>query len=282
MPTCRPAPPLLSQALSDLDAWAAHFLAAPLPLLDDTAQRLEQLRTAEDAVDAHLIADALGHDPLLTLKLLAHVGAVRSARRSGEPETVTAALLLLGIGPFFRAFGPQPTVADHLDALPQARCGFDAVLQRAQRAAAFALGFAVHRMDSDAALLHGAALLHDCAELLLWLHAPTLALRVAAALLADPLLSPAAAQRALLHIELADLRRTLLQAWRLPARLLRLDHEHPAHAAQAATVRLAVRVARHSTPSWQHPALDDDVRDIATLLNLSESATRTLLRDIDG
>ena len=101
-----PVPPRLTEALPDLAAWTAFCLAAPLPVMDDTALRLEELRAAEDAVDAHLIAEALAHDPLMTLKLLAHVAGVRSARSSGDPETLTSALVLLGIGPFFRAFGP--------------------------------------------------------------------------------------------------------------------------------------------------------------------------------
>ena len=42
----------------------------------------------------------------------------------------------------------------------------------------FALAFAVHRMDHDAPVIHAAALLHDFAELLLWLHAPVLSLIV--------------------------------------------------------------------------------------------------------
>ena len=40
-------------------------------------------------------------------------------------------------------------------------------------------GFAAHRMDHDAAVLHEAALLHDFAELLLWVRAPALALEIA-------------------------------------------------------------------------------------------------------
>ena len=282
MDPSRPAPPRLTEALPDLAAWTRHFLAAPLPVMDDTALRLEELREAEDAVDAHLIADAVAHDPLMTLKVLAHVAGVRSARSSGDPETLISALVLLGIGPFFRAFGPQPTVAQHLAGEPQAQRGFEAVLRRAHRAAAFALGFAVHRMDPDAAILHVAALLHDFAELLLWLHAPSLALRIAQQQRADPALRSAAAQHRVLHIELADLQQALLRAWRLPEMLVRIEDDRHADTPQVRNVLLAVRVARHSALDWDNPALADDVRDIAELLNLGELPARTLLREIDG
>jgi HD-like signal output (HDOD) protein len=278
----RPAPRPLELALPDLCAWTAHFLSAPIPVLAATAERLEQLRANEDAVDAHGLADAIGADPLMSLKLLAHVAGVRSARASGDPETVTEALVMLGIGPFFRAFGPQPSIERHLAAHPDALRGAQRVLQRSRRAATFALGFAVHRMDADAALIHAAALLHDFAEVLLWLHAPALALRLAEARRREPNRRSAAVQRELLHIELADLQHALMRAWRLPELLVQISDERHADTPQVRNVLLAVRLARHSANGWSDPALDDDVRDIAALLNLGEQPTRTLLREIDA
>ena len=109
---CSAPPPPITRALPDLQAWTAHFLAAPLPVLADTAELLETYRDNEDAVDAHLLAGTVAADPLMSLKLLAHVAGVRSPRSTTDPETVTAALVLLGITPFFRAFGPQATVDD--------------------------------------------------------------------------------------------------------------------------------------------------------------------------
>jgi len=47
-------------------------------------------------------------------------------------------------------------------------------------------------------------------------------------------------------------------------------------------VRLAVRLARHTANGWHDPALDDDLREIAALLNLAEVPTLHLLREIDG
>ena len=92
---CSAPPPLITRALPDLGEWAAHFLKAPIPVLADTAEVLQSLRENEDAVDAHLLAESIGTDPLMTLKLLAHVAKVRSARSTTDPETVTAALVLL-------------------------------------------------------------------------------------------------------------------------------------------------------------------------------------------
>jgi HD-like signal output (HDOD) protein len=276
------APPPVVQAYPDLCGWAGHFLHAPLPVLAETAARIEELREHEDAVDAHLLAAVIDRDPLMTLKLLSHVAGVRSARSNADPETVTAALVLLGVGPFFRAFRSLTTVDEHLAGQPQALHGLDEVLRRSRRAATFALGFAVHRMDPDAPILHATALLHDFAEMLLWLHAPQLALRIAALQSHDPTLRSAHAQRALLHVELPDLQQALMRAWRLPELLVRTADDRHADRPQVRNVLLAVRLARHTAHGWHDPAIDDDVRDIAALLNLGETPTRKLLLEIDG
>jgi HD-like signal output (HDOD) protein len=273
---------LITRALPDLGEWAAHFLKAPIPVLADTAEVLQSLRENEDAVDAHLLAESIGTDPLMTLKLLAHVAKVRSARSTTDPETVTAALVLLGIAPFFRAFGLQPTVDAHLSGQPQALQGLNAVIQRAHRGAAFALAFAVHRMDHDAPVIHAAALLHDFAEMLLWLHAPALAGQIAERQRAEPTLRSAQVQRELLNIELPDLQHALMRAWRLPELLVQISDDRHVDTAQVRNVLLALRLARHTARDWDNAALADDVRDIALLLNLGEGPTLKLLREIDG
>jgi len=277
---CSAPPPPITRALPDLQAWTAHFLAAPLPVLADTAELLETYRDNEDAVDAHLLAGTVAADPLMSLKLMAHVAGVRSQRSTTDPETVTAALVLLGISPFFRAFGPQATVDEHLAGQPEALRGLGEVLKRAHRGAAFALAFAVHRMDHDAQVLHAAALLHDFAEMLLWLHAPALALQIDEAQRQDPALRSATIQRELLHIELQDLQQALMRAWHLPELLVHINDERHAETTQVRNVQLAVRLARHTARGWDNAALPDDVRDIAALLNLGQAPTLHLLQDI--
>lgn len=274
------APTQIHRALPDLRAWTAHFVAAPLPVLSRTADWLEDCREQEDAMDAHLLAEGVSADPLMTLKLMSHVARVRSGRSTADPETVTAALVLLGVAPFFRAFGLQSTVEQQLAGQPEALQGLEEVLARARRAAALALAFAVHRMDTDAPQIHAAALLHDFAEMLLWLHAPALALQIAERQRQDPTLRSAAVQRELLHIELADLQQALMQAWHLPALLVRLSDDRHADTAAVRNVLLAVRVARHSARGWDNAALPDDVRDVAELLNLGEGPTLNLLHRV--
>ena len=269
----------LHAPLPTLAAWVAHFRAAPIPVMAGTAAAIDELIDHEDAVDAHTIAESIGADPLMTLKLLSHVGTV--SRRDTDVETVTAALVLMGIGPFFRCFSSLLTIEELLGDRPEALAGAHAVIERSHRAARFALGFAAQRADPDAAVLHEAALLHDFAELLLWCHAPDLALRIAHQQAIEPTLRSAEAQRAVLGIELSALQQALMKAWRLPALLIRLDDDEHSEASQVRNVLLAVRVARHSAQGWDNAALPDDVAAVGALLQLSSTSARKLLREID-
>jgi HD-like signal output (HDOD) protein len=266
----------------DAGAWVALWRQAEIPILRSTAAGLEELRGREDAVDARMLASGIADDPLMCLKLLRHVSTHRSSRRVTDAETTTAALVMLGIGPFFRTFGVQPTIEDRLADRAEALAGLQAVLRRSRRAAGFALGFAVHRMDHDAAVIHEAALLHDFAEMLLWCHAPTLALEIARRQRQDPSLRSSVVQCALLNAELVEVQQGLMRAWRLPELLQRITDDRHADAPQVRNVLLAIRLARHTSNGWDNAALPDDIQDIADLLTLGHQPTLTLLRELDS
>ena len=271
----------LQTPLPSLDAWVDAFAVGEIPVLTETAEALEQMRATEDDVDANGLGEMIATDPLMTLKVLAHVSELRRGRLMAEPETVTAALVLMGITPFFRDFGPQPTLEQALADHEAALLGLSRVMQRAERASRFALGFAAHRADPDAAVIHSAALLHDFAEMLLWVHAPDLALQIAQLQEADRQLRSAAAQRQVLGIALADLEQALMKRWQLPELLTRITSDKHERDPQVRCVHLAVRLARHTARGWDDAAIPDDLRDIAELLNLGEAHALKLLHEFD-
>lgn len=279
---------MLSRPLPHLQAWTTHLRDQPIPVLESTGQALAELARLEEeraCVDAAMIARVVDADPLMTLRLMAHVGCRRSARQVTDVETVTASVMLMGIDPFFREFAALETIESRLAPEPQALDGLQQVLRRAWRAAHFAQAFAVHRMDGDAPVLREAALLHDFAEMLLWCHAPALALEIRSRLAADVHLRSRAAQQEVLNVDLGDLEQELMRCWHLPQLLIQLTNDRAAgHALvfpQVRTVRLAVRVARHSETGWDNAALPDDVDEVADLLNLSAPATLRLLQEIE-
>jgi HD-like signal output (HDOD) protein len=268
-----------------LEAWIARFGAAPLPVLEVTARAFEGLRADEERVDAHRIADELGGDPLFVTRVLAHVATLRRRRghdTEGGPETLTEALVLLGIVPLFSTWAePLPPVAG----APQALGGFERVLRRSRRAASFSLAFANQRGDHDAAVLHEAALLHDLAELLLWLHEPAQALEIAERQAADPTLRSEAVQTALLGTTLGAIQHALMQRWGLPPLVVHLADDAVSRGPNALAQRnvaLAVRLARHSAQGWDNAALPDDYRDLGELLHIGPAHAETLVKDIAG
>lgn len=262
-------------------AWVAAFQQREIPVLNSTALAIDELRGNEDAVDAHMLAETLVDDPLMTLKLLRHVAERRSRRSVTDAETVLSAIVMLGIPPFFEAFGSLLTVEQRLSELPEALEGLRTVMRRAHRAAQFSLGFAVHRMDHDAAVLHEAALLHGFAEMLLWVNAPSWALEVARRQQAEPNLRSADIQRSVLNVSVGELQQALMHEWRLPELLVSTSSELGMSSPQVRNVQLAIRVARHSSEGWDNQALPDDLAELGVLLNLSTPHVQQLLHELD-
>ena len=135
--------------------WRHGRAGSPLPRFRswrETAEALEALRANEDNVDANSLGEMISGDPLMTLKVLAYESGHRGRRVITSAETVISALVMMGISPFFRAFGPQEAIDDRLRDRPEALEGLQRVLLRAHRGANFALAFAIHRTDPDAAV----------------------------------------------------------------------------------------------------------------------------------
>ncbi len=272
----------LVRPLADLAAWTNHFRRTEIPVLRETIDALDALRANEERTDANSIGEMLSGDPLMTLKVLAYASDHRGRSVVTPPETVIAALVMMGIPPFFRAFAAPTSVEDRLAASPEALGGLQRVLRRAHRGARFALALAVHRTDPHAATVHAAALLHEFAEMLLWCHAPQMALRILAMQDADATLRSSVAQRTVLRIELDELQQALVAAWRLPPLLADTAREPQAGQTGARSVALGSRLARHTAAGWENAAIPDDVAEVAAFLNLSPSAALAMLMEIDA
>lgn len=259
--------PYLSEPLPNLAAWTHYFQQTEIPVLATTAQKLEALRTIEDDVDAGMLSAVIESDPLMTLKVLAYVSANRRAGDTTEVESITSSLVMMGIAPFFRNFGLQPTIENQLANQPRALEGLRELLTRADRAGQFAMGFAVHRGDLDVGVIRVAAALYDFAEMLMWCHAPTMQLEIRAMQHANPTLRTASLQRFIYNTELTELSHELMMFYHLPELLIRIsDGKHAKHPA-VLNVVLAVRLARHTMHGWDNPAIPDDITEIAQLLN---------------
>lgn len=266
---------------TDVAGWVRVFTSVEIPVLSSTAAAVEELRAMQDVIDARTVAEEVAGDPLMSLKVMAFAAQLLRHRRNNDAETVREALVLIGIHPFFSSFGPQSSIETYLADQPDALEGLKAVLTRAERAGHFAAHMALHRQDHDAEVIYLATLLHDFAEMLLWLSAPELAREMRLRQQEDRTLRSATVQRLCLHVTLAEIQHALMHTWHLPDLLVRITDDRHAMSAQVRNVLLAVRLARHTSEGWDNPAVPDDVNDIAHLLTLSPATALDWLQSLE-
>jgi HD-like signal output (HDOD) protein len=267
--------------VANLAGWTTLFLDAEIPVLDETRKSLQALRRNVDRVDAAAIADVVINDPLMILKVLAHVSRNRPKRLMTDAESVTASVLIMGVPPFFRVFDTMTTVEEQLADHPDALDGVWRVIRRARRAASFAYSFALMRKDGDAVAIRDAAMLHEFAELLLWCHAPDMAYDIRRLQAANARLRSKDVQKHILGIELSEVEHELMIRWKLPELLVALTDHGRQSESRVKNVMLAIQLARHSEDGWANAALPDDYKEIGALLGLSAEAAKQRISTLE-
>ena len=266
---------MIEQPIYHCDAWIEHFAQADLPVLRHSINELERLRGKADSVNGRVLAGVVQHDPLLTLRVLAYIAEHRPQKQTTDITTIDRAIMMIGITPFFREFQNLPIVENQLKEHPQAMLGLLKTIARARRAAHWAHDWAVLRRDADVDEITLATLLHDVAEIMMWLFAPKLALQVRDAQLAQPHMRSAALQETIYGVQLSQLRLLLVDTWQLPSLLVQLLDDKSSDNPRVRNVNLAIDLARHSANGWADPALGDDLKSIRNLLHVNQE---TLVR----
>ncbi|MEI7613890.1 MAG: HDOD domain-containing protein [Betaproteobacteria bacterium] len=269
---------MLNQPLHDLEAWIIFFSNAEMPILRQTARKLEEARENIDEINGRDIANIVLQDPLMAIRLLAYIQPLSSKRLRSDITTIASAVMMMGIEPFFDTLGKPATIEAMLNIEPKAMLGVLHVIRRVQRASKYAHDWAFERHDINIEEVTLAALLHDLAEILLWCFAPNLAMEIRNKQLADPTLRSTIAQEEVLGIRLFDLQLALCTAWNLPELLKILMDDANAHLPRVQNVTLAVNLARHSASGWEDAALPDDFDAIQKLLHIDRE---TLLKRLD-
>lgn len=268
---------LNERPLTDVEAWLAVFAQSALPVLRHSVSEIERLAADEQNTNGRVLAGVILHDPLLTLRVLAYIEEHRRKRQTTDITTIDRAIMMIGITPFFRAFSDLPIVEERLKDYPQALLGLLKAIGRARRAAHWAREWAILRRDMDVDEITLATLLHDLAEIMMWLYAPAMALQFRDAQRARPHQRSAVIQEEVYGIPLYKLKLALAEAWRLPALVVQLLDHRQAENPRVRNVKLAVDLARHSALGWTDPALPDDFKAIRALLHINQA---TLIRHL--
>ncbi len=269
---------MLTKPLRSLTEWVAYLYRTDIPVLRRTVSALDELReSGGEDLNVRQISDIVYRDPLMTLKVLAYMSTHRGARQISDIETVEQAIAMMGVPPFFRRFSNLSTVEDTLRDQQKAHLGLMRVITRAYRAAQFAQDWATRRQDLDYEVIVVAALLHDFAEMLVWCFSPEQALAMREMQQQDPTLRSVTVQQTVIGCALNELELALMKRWRLPELVVKMtDRAHADHP-QVRNVQYAVNLARHCANGWNDPALPDDFRDVARLLNTTPDFVRELV-----
>jgi HD-like signal output (HDOD) protein len=268
---------MLEAPFPTLESWVGYFVQAQLPVLRHTVHKLDELRDNAENVNGRVLSSIILQDPLMTLRVLAYIEAKRGQRQSTDITTIERALMMIGVGPFFRDFDQLPLIEETLKPYPKALLGLLRVIARARKAARWAREWAVIRHDLDIDEITVAALLRDVAEILIWCFAPTLALQVKEMQTRDRNLRSAIAQAQTYNVTIEDLQLALTKTWHLPELLTTLMDRQNAEHPRVRNVTLAVDLARHSANGWDDAALPDDYTAIEDLLHIGHD---TLLRKL--
>ena len=259
---------MTEHSLKGIDEWVSFLGSNEMPILRQTARKLEQARQNMDTISGRDIAGIVLQDPLMAVRVLAYIQPFTGKHLRSEITTIANAVMMLGIEPFFRKFEAPNTIETMLKDEPQALLGVLQVIRRVQRASRYAHDWAFERHDMNNEEVALAALLHDLAEILLWCFAPGLASEIRDKLQKDKTLRSHVAQEEVLGFPLVELQRALCSAWHLPELLNTLMDDSKAHLPRVQNVTLAVNLARHSTDDWTNAALPDDFAAIERLMHI--------------
>lgn len=255
-----------------LEYWVAVLTRADLPVLKLTARGLEELRADDEKLTAIRVAEIIAHDPIMTVKLIRYLQQHKHKIQTTEVIQVEQALLMLGIEPVFAKVPPAPLIEDALKHKTPALLHLLRTIRRSHLASEYAKDWAVRLHDLHYEEVRIAALLHDIAEILMWCFAPDQMLEVEELRLQEPMVRTRVIQARVFGFTMFELQRVIAEQWELPQLLLTLMNDSCAHLPRVRNVVLATNLVRHSTKSWDDPALPDDYKDIADLLRMPVEA----------
>lgn len=270
------------QKTDKLGARIAFLTQADIPVLKQTARELDTLREDVNKLSARNVANAISADPMLTVKLLRYLQQHKRRSQTSEVVQIEQALLMLGVETFYNKVPPAPLVQDALKGQTEALVHLLHVVHRSHRAAEYAFDWAVRLNDLHYEEVRIAALLHDLAEMLMWIYAPAEMLKIRTMQKQDKTLRSKAAQEQVFGFNLHDLQKSLVKEWNLPQLLLTLMDDENASKIRVRNVVLAVNLARHSANGWDDAALPDDYKDLGELLRIPATDAMALVTPDEG
>jgi HD-like signal output (HDOD) protein len=263
-----------------LNDWLIKLSNQEIPAMQYTLDQMAHLQSKSDNISIRDLSHLIRHDPLLTLKLIRYQQQHRRAAQMTDVNTIEHVLLMIGMGGFFREFGATQAIENQLQQKPEALLGIRRIISRSYLAARIAESLSSQRHDVDPIEVTIASLLHDLAEIFLWLSAPELAQKIALYLQQNTGSRSHDAQKMILGFTSNELQTELARHWHLPSLLTHLMDERHIDEPRVRTVSIATSTARHLSNHWLDPALPDDYQNIANLLSCDQDYAYSLVRNV--
>lgn len=248
-----------------------EITARPLPVFAHSVRGFQRLRSEKTAPWKHY-GDIILKDPGLALQTLKQLQQASGKPREQEIASMEQAAMLLGMECVQRLPTECPQIDEALQG--QAREGYQRAVARAFHAAYQAWDWAHIKRDHapDEVLL--SALMHDSAELALWVNAPERIHQLRRLTLRDKM--PAAeAQYIALGDSLEHFGRRLAEKWNLPQLVHEALRPEYSNEPRVRGVVLAIQLARQVERGWYSPQVLETLEMIADHLDAGLEETTT-------
>lgn len=257
----------------DIESFSNFLAQKQIPVLLQTINSLSDLKLQDQSIVSSDISQTILYDPLFTLQLIRYITQNPTKRRFADITTAEHAIMMLGIEPFFNIFGNNAVLEEQ----PLEPAILHSLYKTARRcfvSGMLAKFIGQKQKDMQPEELQVAALLHDIAEILLWIYFPIQARHIALLMQMHPNERSANIQKKVLGFPLSDIEVELCSRWHLPPLTIELiSSQHKENFPlqtqtdkRIKTVLVAVRYIRHASKSWTDPAVFDDLTDISALL----------------
>lgn len=245
------------------------FTAQQLPVMGHTLDLLEKLYENEDRLRATDIGEVILRDPLMCVRVFQYAQANRSESQKMDATTVSQVALMHGVGKFFDTFRKLPRLEQVLAAKPQSLAGVRQAVARSLFAGIAAREWAWMRHDIEADEIASAALVHNLIDIMLWMYLPGTIKELTERRMRFPAMRSAQLQKQVVGDDFEHIEEHLMEAWNIPEALRGLLHRgHIQINSRVKTVFIAIDMARHAANGWDDPALEDDYKQLADMLNI--------------
>ena len=246
-----------------------ELCAQPLPMFSHSARAFHQLRS-EPGAPWDKYGDIILKDPGLTLGTLNALHGNAAKPLKSEISSMAQAAMLLGMDRVQGLPGSVPQVEQMLRGA--ARAGYCKVVTRCFHAAYQAWDWAHIRRDHAPDEILLSALMHDAAELALWVVAPDRIQQLRHLIIKDKM-AVDEAQYIALGDSLEHFSRRLAEAWHLPPLVHEALRPEYTREPRSQGIVLAVQLARATEWGWHSQETQTALEMIADYLNASVAET---------